>query len=341
MIYYVSVHIYMPNLFLKLNNLFADDLDIANVKKYLKTKVFPSGCNTASLQRKFITKYHNFKLQNDVLIYEPLNLIVVPQLEREALLQKLYDDESIGVGKGIILFYKYVCSKYINITRSDIIEFLKRQSYYQMTHQNNFIINKPIVASYPNEMWCCDLIDMQRFSNIRDNKKYNYILTVIDVFSGKVWLEKLKKKTVENVIDAMERIFVVAGVDPKNVLSDNGGEFAMTEYLKERGIKLRRTRAYSAQSNGICEQANAQVRKKLRELFIRNNSLVWITHLQTVADNKNNSWNSIIKASPNELWAATNTKVPARKRVLPESFNKQDITQLATANRVRQVNWKV
>ena len=40
MIYYVSVHIYMPNLILKLNNLFADDLDIANVKKYLKKKYF-------------------------------------------------------------------------------------------------------------------------------------------------------------------------------------------------------------------------------------------------------------------------------------------------------------
>lgn len=157
------------------------------------------------------------------------------------------------------------------------------------------------------------------------------------MLSGKIWLEKLKHKTLDDVADALQLIFDRAEITPKFMLSDNGSEFNLKDYLDQFEIKMRHTRAYSPQSNGIVENANNMVRKKLRELFIRNNSLNWIDHLTTVETNKNNSWNSTIKTSPDSIWTATNTKIMARRRVLPESFDKKDLVQVASANRVRQV----
>ncbi len=41
--------------------------------------------------------------------------------------------------------------KYLNLTRDETKEFLKNQSYYQLTKQQIKTTNKPIVVSYPNE----------------------------------------------------------------------------------------------------------------------------------------------------------------------------------------------
>ena len=252
-------------------------------------------------------------------------------------MQKLYDNPVTGIGRGIVLFYKYICSKYINITRAEVNAFLKQQAYYQMNHRPNFVMNKPIVATYPNELWCIDLVDMSRFNNIRDNKKHNFILTCIDAYSGYLWAVKLKRKEIELVMDCLQEIINKATVTPKHILADNGSEFGpqLKEYLAEQNITIRHTRVYSAQSNGLVENANGQLRKKLRELFTRNNNLVWINSLDMLCENKNNSWNSVLKATPVQLWKPTNIPLPIRQRKLPESFNKVDLDHMVQTNRVQ------
>jgi len=326
------------NPFLRLNNLFNNDTAIEDVKKYLRKGVFPPGCNTTYKMRKFNEKYHNFVMKNDDIVYSPLNLVVVPKSEIENVMQKLYDNPVTGIGRGIVLFYKYICSKYINITRAEVNTFLKQQAYYQMTFRPNLVINKPIVATYPNELWCIDLIDVSRLSNIRDNKKHNFILTCIDAYSGYLWAIKLKRKEIELVMKGLQEIINKATVTPKHILADNGSEFGpqLKEYLAEQNITIRHTRVYSAQSNGLIENANGQLRKKLRELFTRNNNLIWINSLDMLCENKNNSWNATLKATPVQLWKSTNTPLPIRKRKLPESFNKTDLDHMVQTNRIQQ-----
>ena len=56
----------------------------------------------------------------------------------------------------------------------------------------------------PNEIWSADLIDMRKFSN--DDKDYNYLLTVIDIFSKYAWSIPLKTKTFSEVTKAFESI---------------------------------------------------------------------------------------------------------------------------------------
>jgi hypothetical protein len=87
-------------------------------------------------------------------------------------LKELYDDFTIGVGVGLESFYKKVRMKYLNLTREETKEFLKNQSYYQLTKQQIKTTNKPIVVSYPNERWSADLIDMNQYASSDLNNKF-------------------------------------------------------------------------------------------------------------------------------------------------------------------------
>ena len=49
-----------------------------------------------------------------------------------------------------------------------------------------------VMVSGPNEIWSADLIDMREFSN--DNKDYNYLLNVIDIFGKYAWSVSWKLK---------------------------------------------------------------------------------------------------------------------------------------------------
>jgi hypothetical protein len=81
---------------------------------------------------------------------------------------------------------------------------------------------------------------------------------------------------------------------------------------------------------------NSQIRKILREISIRTNSLSWIQFLQTVCDNKNNSKSSTTKYTPNQLWKSTNTPVRHSDNNSGPYFNRTSI-QDKVAMRMKQL----
>jgi hypothetical protein len=155
---------------------------------------------------------------------------------------------------------------------------------------------------------------------VNDNYRNRYILTIVDAFSGKCWLGKLTQKSASNVAKEFERI---SDMYPTYILCDNGTEFQgeFLDYCKDNEIIVRNTTTYAPQSNGIVENKNKQVRKRIRDIFLRTNKLNWTKYLKDVQDNLNNTYNSKKKASPNELWTATTEKITMTRetnRQLPE-----------------------
>ena len=285
----------MPS-FLTLNNLFPDDKTIDDVIKYKQTNELPETVNTATKRKRFLEKFQQFQLENGKLFYnkENLHLQVVKKTEISDILSETYDNLKTGLG-GIVVFYKYICSKYINIKRKEVSDFLKSKPLYQIVRRDKQRVNKPILAYNNNSIWGIDLIDMNYF--IQHNRRYRYILTCVDVFSRHLWLEKLKKKEAEEYTQAMVRITNRAGVRPNSFLSDNGlenlGEFQ--QWCKQNGIKQRFVRSYTPQANGITESTNKIIRQKLNQIFARNNSLTWIDNLKDVEDWRNSSYIRSIK----------------------------------------------
>jgi hypothetical protein len=146
----------------------------------------------------------------------------------------------------------------------------------------------------------------------------------MDVFSRKIWLEPMtSKETADHTVQALWSIIQRNDNDtPKSILCDNGTEFkgAFIDYCKLNEIKIRNTRSYTPQGNPV-ERSNKAVRDTLQKLMIRNKSLKWWDILRDVEDSRNSSYHSVIRASPNQVYAET---VDLEKIVKKNKQNAQD-----------------
>ena len=95
------------------------------------------------------------------------------------------------------------------------------------------------MVSGPNEIWSADLIDMKEFSN-NNNKGYNYLLNVIDIFSKYAWSIPLKTKTGLEVTKAFETILTNKNL-PRKLWVDQDSEFynkTFNKLLKTKSMKI-------------------------------------------------------------------------------------------------------
>lgn len=288
------------NLILKLNNYRYSQQVVDEVLQFKTTGQIPDHIKG---KKRYVEKWKPFYIKDNHLIYRPLELIVIidPE-EKNEVMKEIYDNDRTGIGSGIVQFYHTVRGKYLNIFRKEVGDFLRRQKNYQLSRNTRHVINKPILASRPNERWAIDLVDMQRYSS--KNRGNKYILTCIDHFSRYVWARPLKNKTANDVSLALEDICQKAGVYPSIIQKDNGLEFAgeTNDFMARHNIKWINTLSYSPQSNGLIENFNNQLRKMLREIMIRHNDLVWYNQLDLCCSIKNRQVNSTTKKRPIDIW---------------------------------------
>jgi hypothetical protein len=268
-------------------------------------------------------QYKDFALnEDDQLVYTPLNLIVIPKSEVEDVLTKLYKDDVNMLAKGIRNVYKYVSSKFINITRKDIENFLLKQKDFQLTKNITKVVNKPIIERVPNNRWQVDNIDMSKYSKNNAGKKY--IFNCVDVFSRKIWLRALKNLEAKTTTEAIKSIINEAGVKPSVIQCDNGIEFQgnFKEYLKKNGITQIFNNAYSPNENAIVERSNKEVRKIIRTLMLAENSFKWYNKLDQVQEHRNRGYNETIKVYPDQVWTADKTnKIDTKSDKFKASIN--------------------
>jgi hypothetical protein len=63
---------------------------------------------------------------------------------------------------------------------------------------------RPLVASRPFHIFAIDLVDLNQYLGFKENKKYKYVFTCVDLFSGYTWLKPLKHKKPSDVIKAFK-----------------------------------------------------------------------------------------------------------------------------------------
>jgi hypothetical protein len=309
-----------------LNNLFESDEVIDLVKQMKRTGKVPPQIDRP---KRFKRKYKDFDLEGEDLVYD--GRVVVKKADTQATLKNLYDSKD-GVGKGVINFYKLTARKFVNITRGEVREFLNAQPNYQMTRQIQHRTNKPIVAEAPNLIWAIDLVDVSNYEG--SNRSWNYLFVCVDVFSRKVWIERLKTKGGEQTAKALKAIIDRAGIEPNTIMSDNGTEFkgAFSEFCRQRGIKQSLSRTYSPEANGLVERANQEIRKIMRGFMVKNGDLNWTRVLTAIEENKNGTYNQNTKASADEIWSPDKEKPDLRT----EGDDKKVIAQQTARERVKQ-----
>ena len=139
------------DLFRQLNSFLKTEEDRKELKKKVKTDTTKD------------SRFDNFKISSNKLIYKNgKDILHIPITEKEiqTILGKEYKEN--GAGKGILMFYKHIQSKYLAITREEVTDFLKTKQQYVLSRPTPHKTNKPIIAKSLNEIWSIDLIDMER-----------------------------------------------------------------------------------------------------------------------------------------------------------------------------------
>ena len=254
-------------------------------------------------------QFHGFIVRDDKLVYEPQNLEYVRPKDRKAVMEALYDQVE-SAGKGQNNWYRYITTKYLGITKRVAQSFLKTREDYQLTRVPTKGLKKPMIATHPFQIFAIDLVDCNQYVGVRANKRYRYIMSIMDLFSGYVWFKPLKKKEPEDVLMAFEAVIGESNDHiPARVVSDNGTEFkgVFEEFLKTNQIKHVFTKSYTPEPH--IEAVNNRLRAIMRQIFVRTNSLAWLPHLAGIQSSKNTAYNENHGATPDHImtkWEANN-----------------------------------
>lgn len=138
-------------------------------------------------------------------------------------LEQYYDGESL---KDFIQKVKEIDNTFTN---KSINEWYKKQNYYEVFKKKKDS-NERIVAKYGTVGDLqVDLLDVSAFS--KKNNGVKYFLVCVDVYSRYVWMQELKSKNSNKVIEAMKKILNEIINEHDNfiitITSDKGGEFAL------------------------------------------------------------------------------------------------------------------
>lgn len=167
------------------------------------------------------------------------------------------------------------------------------------TARKNFPRRRVILKGI-DDLWQADLIDIKNYEKM--NKKYKFILIVIDAFTKYVWLEPLKTKTKSEVSNAFEKI-LKQGRTPLNLQTDMGTEFYNADFqLLMNKYKINHYSTYSTKKASIVERVIRTIKNKLYKYFSLAGNYIWIGKpLAYIIETYNNTVHRTTKFKPSEI----------------------------------------
>ncbi len=88
-----------------------------------------------------------------------------------------------------------------------------------------------------NDCWFADLHDLSRLN--WQNQRKKFLLVVVDALSRYLYIEPVRNKMANTVLEGMQEIVRRAGVAPARLTVDAGSEFVnykMRQYLEREGV---------------------------------------------------------------------------------------------------------
>ena len=85
-------------------------------------------------------------------------------------------------------------------------------------------------CSFRDNIWGVDFADMQLLSKF--NKRFRFLLCVIDIFSKYTWVIPLKDKKSISILNAFQKILKESNRKPNKIWVDKGSEFYNNSFKK-------------------------------------------------------------------------------------------------------------
>ena len=154
-----------------------------------------------------------------------------------------------------------------------------------------------------------DLIDVSSLA--KDNSNVKFLLTVIDVFSRKAFVEPLLRKTASSVALGFEKILNRLGFRPFYFNSDQGPEFVNATFK----ALLRKHKIDFFTSNdadikcAVVERFNRTLMSKIYRYLTKHNSHRYLDVLPDIINNYNNLYHSAVGLAPSQVTHTNKEKV--------------------------------
>ena len=146
------------------------------------------------------------------------------------------------------------------------------------------------------------------------NKRFRFLLCVIDIFSKYAWVVPLKDKKGASIVNAFQKILKKPDRKPNKIWVDKGSEFynnCFKKWLKDNDIEM-----YSIHNEGKSVAAERFIRTlktKIYKYMISVSKNVFINKLDKIVDEYNNIYPRTIKMKPADVKG--NTYIDFKKEV--------------------------
>ena len=264
-------------------------------------------------------------------------------------LKKLYYNASIGLS-GLKVFKKKIRDLHPDIKTKEVDEFYKNLELQQ-------IIKKPIVDKNKflrivdgENTYQIDIMIFKK-SQKQQNRGYFMCLAMIDVLSRFVFMELLKTRNTNDIINSYENILKRLKNDynkkPVKLISDD--EFNNNEFLKlneKLNIRLDTHIASDehftgGNSLGLIDRYTRTIKSKILKYQLSSGNINFIDVLQEIVDNYNNSSHSSLKdQSPNDVFNNKKLQIDKKNEDLIYNLEVKENIKLNIGTHVRIFNSK-
>ena len=204
--------------------------------------------------------------------------------------------------------YKYLANGKKNISPNTIDQWLATvDAYTKHREVKKPAVYNPIFVYKRRELLQIDLADVSQLS--RSNNGVKYLLTAIDTFSRKAWIETLHNKRADSVLHAFRTIIHQMGEVPSKLLCDQGKEFKNMQfqnYLSEMRIKM--IHLYSDQKAAHVERFNRTIKRLIYSYMTLENTNRYVQVLPALLRTYNSRWHRSINTTPKQADLPHNNK---------------------------------
>lgn len=215
-----------------------------------------------------------------------------------------YDASSPGSFSGLEKIWSHVKQdpeKPKKLSKKLLRDWLNTQETYQVYKApKRKFQTEAIITDHIGELLETDLLIM-RSDKPKINRNMRYLLAAIDVFSRKVYVRLLSKKTAQETATAFKSI-LAEGVKCESLRSDSGSEFIghpFQEMLKEANIY--HFKAYGSVKCGYIERFFRTFQTRYYRYAYKNNTSNFVDIVQQIVQSYNNTKHSVTGFKPNEV----------------------------------------
>ena len=131
------------------------------------------------------------------------------------------------------------------------------------------------------------------------NKRFRFLLCVIDIFSKYAWVVPLKDKKGVSIVDAFQKILDKSGRKPNKIWVDQGGEFynsSFKKWLRDNDIEM--YSIHNEEKSVVAERFIRTLKTKIYKYMTSVPQNAYIDKLDDTMGKYNDTYHRTIKMKP-------------------------------------------